>query len=229
MARTRSGEDLINDAYARSDLESAADRHSRVSVLRYVNQGCAALYDLLIEARGPAYYRATPQEITTAAGTTRYALNATFYRLISARVKGTQGFTLDPFRAQDEPWLRAPMADSQFPSHYEIQQLFIELLPLHRAGEIVVVNYIPFCPVLADSGVSLFDGINGWEEYVVCFAAKCMATKDEEWDLVRELRSDMASLASRISKLAPGRDAFRAERVKNVRGSPLGPRILRGR
>lgn len=223
MARTRSGAELIDDAYARSDLQSAVDRHPRADVLRYVNQGCAALYDLLVEARGSVYYRATPIEITTTAGTTRYTLNFTsptpaFYRLISVRVKGSNGFTLGPFVAQDEPMLRAPFADAQFPSHYQVQNGFIELLPFHRAGEIVVVDYIPVVPDLADSAGSTFDGINGWEEYIVLFAAKCMAMKDQDWDLVRELRVDMTTITSRVSKLAPGRDAFRAERVKNVRG-----------
>ncbi len=219
MARTRSGESLIDDSYSRADLESATDRHSRASVLRYVNQGCAALYDLLVEARGPAFYRATPQEITTASATTRYALNASFYRLISARVKGSNGFTLEPFVTQDEPMLRAPFADAQFPSHYQIQAGFIELLPLHRPMEIVVIDYIPFCPELEDDEDSIFDGINGWEEFVTCFAAKNMATKDAEWETVRELRADMKAIAERVGKLAPGRDAFRAERVKNVRGA----------
>lgn len=218
MARTRSGQDLINDAYARSDLESAVDRHPRTDVLRYVNQGVAELYDLLVEARGPAYYRATPQSITTTAATTRYALNSTFYRLISVRVSGVNGFVLEPFRAQDEPMLRAPTQSAQFPSHYQVQAGYIELLPLHNAGETVVVDYIPHCTALTDASNSLFDGINGWEEYVVCFAAKCMATKDAEWELVNDLRADMSKLATRISKLAPHRDAFRAERVRNVRG-----------
>ena len=219
MARTRSGADLIDDAYARSDLESAVDRHERPDVLRYVNQGAAALYDLLVEARGKSYYRATPYEITTLAGTTRYALPTTFYRLVSVRVKGSNGFTLEPFQAQDEPMLRAPSADAQLPSHYEIQNGFIELLPSHRAGEIVVLDFIPYVPALADDAGSLFNGFNGWEEFIAIFAAKCMAFKDQDWDLVRELKADLGVVATRVSKLAPGRDAFRAERVKNVRGA----------
>lgn len=217
MARTRSGQDLINDAYARSDLESAEDRHERPDVLRYVNQGCAALYDLLIEARGRTYFR-TSLEIPTLSETTFYAV-AGLYRLLGVRVKGVAGFTLEPFAQQDEPILRAPFTSASFPSHYELRPGGIEVLPYHRGGETLVVDYVPTCPDLADTNVSLFDGINGWEEFVVAFAAKCMATKDQDWDLVRELRNDLAGLTDRISKLAPTRDAFRAERVKNVRGN----------
>lgn len=218
MARTRSGEDLINDAYARSDLESAEDRHERPDVLRHVNQGCAALYDLLIEARGRSYYRAS-EEITTLLATTSYALPPTFYRLLGVRMKGVNGFALEPFAQQDEPQLRAPNADATYPAFYELRPGSIELLPIHRPGEIVVVDYIPVCPELTDTSGSLFDGINGWEEYVALYAAKAMAAKDQNWDLVRVLREEMAAFAMRIAKLAPTRDAFRAERVKNVRGN----------
>lgn len=222
MARTRSGQDLINDAYARSDLESAVDRHPRPDVLRYVNQGCAALYDLLVEARGRAYYRATPFLITTAGGTTRYPCPANIYRLLSLRVQGPNGFTLEPFRTQDEPMLRAGTTDTQYPSHYELQPGFVEMLPFHGGGTVVALDYIPTCPELTDDLISSFDGINGWEEYIICFAAKCMATKDADWPRVTELRNDMSALAERIGKLAPNKDSFRAERVKNVRGSKGG-------
>jgi hypothetical protein len=103
-----------------------------------------------------------------------------------------------------------------------VQPGFIELLPLHVAGEIVIIDYIPVFTDLIDDPGSFFDGINGWEEYVVCFAAKDMAIKDAEWDFVRELRAEMNALRARIAKLAPARDAFRAERVKNIRGNRGG-------
>ncbi len=108
MSRTRSGEELIADSYRRADLVGATDRHPRPVVLRDVNQGGAELYDKLVLARGRAYYRATPTLLTTAGNTTRYALPATFYRLISLRVRGPGGFCLEPFSPQDEPSLREP-------------------------------------------------------------------------------------------------------------------------
>jgi hypothetical protein len=226
MARTRTGTELIDDSYKRADLAAATDRFPRTEVLRYVNQGCAALYDLLIEARGRAYYAVKPAStITTVASTSRYALPAAFYRLSSVRVSGTGGFTLTPFTPQDEPWLREPGVTAAKPTHYEIQPGYIELLPLHPAGLSVIVDYVPVFTDIADSS-NTFDGINGWEEYVVDFAACCMLIKDDELSLVAAIRQDMAKLENRISKLAPQRDAFRAERVKNVRAAPV--RFWRG-
>jgi hypothetical protein len=226
MARTRTGAELIDDSYKRADLEGATDRFPRTEVLRYVNQGGAALYDILIEARGRAFFAVKPAvTITTLASTSRYAFGsgsvaANFYRLSAARVGGAGGYMLSPFTPQDEPSLREPGVTADKPTHYEIQPGYIELLPLHSAGVSVVVDYVPHFTDLTD-GSTTFDGINGWEEYIPHFAASCMLTKDDELALKNSCLADMAALERRIGKLATKRDAFRAERVKNVRGGGL--------
>lgn len=228
MSRSRSGADLIDDAYKRSDNEGATDRHPRADVLRYVNQGCAEVYDLLIEARGRAYFRsATPWTITTVAGTLAYTTGfpASFYRLIGVRIDDVFGEPLTPMMPQEEAELAASNAPSTYPTHYDLRPNGIALLPRHVAGKSVIVDYVPAFTDLTDSLLSLFDGINGWEEYAVCFAARCMAVKDEEWQLVAALDADMRRLRERIATLAPKKDAFRARRVQDVRGS----RIFRGR
>ncbi len=224
MARTRTGAELIDDTYKRADLQSATDRFPRTEVLRYVNQGGAALYDLLIEARGRAFYAKKPAiTITTAASTSRYLFGSggvanDFYRLSAVRLAGAGGFMLTPFSAQDEPMLREPGVSVAKPTHYELQPGYIELLPLHSALLSVIIDYVPHFTDLADSS-GTFDGINGWEEYVPDFAACCMLTKDDELPLVNSIRVDMGKIERRIAALAPKRDAFRAERVKNVRGT----------
>lgn len=228
MARTRSGQDLINDAQRRADVESATDRHPRTDILRYVNQGCAELYDLLVAARGRAYYRATPQVISLTGGTTtRYALPTSFYRLISVRVTEPNGYSLVPFMSQDEPWLRETSNTVSAPTHYEIQPGFIELLPKHGGGRTVTLDYVPVFVDLTDDTNSSFDGINGWEEYAVLFAARNIAVKDENWELIQALDADMNRMRGRIGDLAPKRDAFRAERVKDVRGDQMATMYYR--
>jgi hypothetical protein len=218
MARTRTLAEMRAEAYLRSDNNGATDRHPNADVDRYVNQGIAELYDLLVEARGRSYYRKnSPTPITTSASTSKYALPTDFYRLLSVRVDEDGGDMLDPFRAEDEPYLRQNASATRWPTHYELQNGFIELLPEHEAGISVVVDYIPHATVLSAGG-DTFDGINGWEEYVVCFAAQRMATRDEDWEVVAALRSEMDRLRERIQKLAPNRDAYRAERVKDTRG-----------
>ncbi len=236
MARTRSGEDLINDSLARADAEgtdTTGGRNPRPGVLRHVNQGGAELWDLLIEARGPEYWRAPAQSITTTANTTSYDLEDDFYLLISVRAEdsaGDRGEPLLPFSTQEEPSLRDTRNSSDgFPTHYQLRRATdgtnsITVLPVHAAGHTIVVDYVPIFTDLEDDPASVFPGVNGWEEYIASYAAKKMATRDDEMTLVNELRKDMAEIRARIMKLAPKRDMHRARRVKDVRG----PRLMGG-
>ena len=229
MARTRTGAELVDDSYKRADMQGATDRFPRTEVLRYVNQGAAALYDLLIKARGKPYYAVKPAPVlTTTASTSRYALSATtpavsnFYQLSAVRLANVGGYMLEPFTPQDEPWLREPGANGSKPTHYELQPGYIELLPLHSASLSVVIDYVPAFTDLADSS-NTFDGINGWEEYVYSSAACEMLTKDDELPLKNSILGDMAKLEARIAQLAPRRDNYRAERARNVRGNNAWP------
>ena len=219
MARTRTGAELIDDSYKRADMQGATDRFPRTEVLRYVNQGKCATYDLLIKARGRAFFAVKPaQTVTTTASTSRYALAAAFYMLSSVRLSGAGGYMLEPFTPQDEPWLREPGASASKPTHYEIQPGYIELLPLHSANLSVIVDYVPVSTDLTD-GATTFDGINGWEDYARDWAACEMLTKDDELALKNSIKGDMAEMAMRIAALAPRRDNYRAERARNVRGN----------
>lgn len=229
MARGRELQDLRADAYKRSDNEGTdgvGGRHPSADVTRYVNQGGAELWDLLIEARGPEYFQADPaDEIATLASTTSYELSDTFYLLIGVRLDGNFGAPLVPFTSQEEPSLRMQGRSIGLPTHYQLRRTAdginsITVLPAHRAGLTLVVDYVPaYVDLVADA--DSFDGINGWEEYVVCFAARCMAVKDEEWQLASALDADMARLKQRILKLAPRRNMHRARRVKDVRGGRM--------
>lgn len=216
MARGRKLSALRDDAYKRADCQGATKRHPPADVTRYVNQGGAALYDLMVEARGRSYFRKSPaREITTTADTSAYDLPDDFYRLISVRRRN--GENLFAFAPDEEAELRRTDRSSQYPTHYELRKSTIELLPLHSPGSVIVLDYVPAYTDLVDDDDEL-DGVDGWEEYVVCFAARCMAVKDDEGGLVQALDRDLAMLERRIAKLAPKRDGFRPERVKDVRG-----------
>jgi hypothetical protein len=218
MARTTTFAVLKAEVRKRADVESADERHPDSDVGRYINQGGAALRELYIEAKGRTYFRKSPAPLITTDGVnTRFTLPTDFLRLISIRVNGINGYALNRFSQQDEPGLRA-IPSAAWPTHYELQPTTIEILPLPLAGLTLTLDYIPaYADLVADDDP--LEGFNGHEEYVVMFAARCIAVKDEEWDLVRSLDSDLKMMTTRIEKLAPGRDAFRAETVKDVRGT----------
>lgn len=220
MGRSRLLEDVIDDAYKRADQEGATDRFPRADVVRYINQGRAALRDEIIKARGRSYFRKPGgDEFETTANTSVYDLPDDFYQLISVRVAEDGGDNLDPFSPLDEPSLRAS-GSLDWPSHYELQEATIELLPLHRAAQTIRLEYIPALEDVVDDSDPV-EGYNGWEEFIVDFAALKMAEKDDEPRLKADLRQSLKDMKLRIAELAPKRDRFRAERTKDVRGSRM--------
>lgn len=221
MGRTVELQDIRAAAYKRADAEGAVDRFPPAEVDGYINEGGPELWDLLIEARGRSFCRKEPSfEITTTADTDAYDLPSLFYKLISVRVKGDGGEPLHAFTPQEEAYLRD--ASALRPLKYDLRPTKIALLPLHAAGLTIVLDYVPAWTDLVDND-DTFDGINGWEVYLSDYAAKKMAAKDEDWELVRLIDSDMTKTAQRIAKLAPNRDGFRPERVKDVRGGRRPP------
>lgn len=221
MARSRRLDALRADAYKRADVESSDNRHPAADVTRYLNQGGAALRDLIMDVRGREFFRKlTPQTITTTANTTNYALSSDFYLLLSVRRVNNGGEMLEPFSVMEEAELRDPANVQAFPCFYELRQATIELLPLHSAGTTIIVDYVPtFTDLVADSDV--LEGFDGWEDYVVDYAARRMLVKDEELAHAAAVERDMVVTAQRIQALAPKRDLFRARRVRDVRGQKM--------
>lgn len=223
MARARRFDALRDDAYKRADREGATDRFPSAEVGRYVNQGGAMVWDWLIGALGPEALRADPPTtITTSGSTTSYPLDATFRSLISVRLDGIYGMPLVPFTGQEEPTLRLPTSLGGLPTHYQVQRHVdgsnhLIVLPAHQPNLSIVVDYVPaYVDMVADADT--FDGINGWEDGAVIWAARCMARKDADFDLVRALETELAEIKLRVQSLAPKRDMHRARRVKDVRG-----------
>jgi hypothetical protein len=228
MPRNRSGASLIDDALIRADVQEATDRHPRSEVLRYVNQGRTELYDILAEAYGRSYFRSSsPFVITTETDTLVYSTDfpPTFYQLISVRVSDSNGSysqPLDPLQPQEEPWLQSTSANG-WPTHYELRPAALGIYPRHNADLTITMEWIPACTDLADStSTTNADGFNGWEEYVVEFAARRIFQKDDEGQQAAECVQEMARLKDRITKMAKTRDRFRPRRVQDVRGPRLG-------
>lgn len=227
MARTRTLLQLRSDVRVRADIENATGRFPDSELTRYVNQGIAELYDLLVDARGLSYYRsATPHPITTTASTVNYALPTSFYKLIGVRI--SNGPPLERFDALEEPEMARTEAETSYPLYYDLRGSYIALRPYHEAGYVVLVEYVPHATELS-ADVSTFDGINGWEEYVVAFAARCCLIKDERLELAGAMLQEMERLKGRIAGLAPNRDGYRPTRIRDARAhsSFIRPRWFR--
>lgn len=212
---------MREEAYRRADCEGAVDRHDATDVDRDLNQGGAALWDALIAARGEEYFTASA-DITTTTDTSSYSLNATAYIILGVRLNESGGYPLVRMSPHEEAALREADSSHGRPTHYALRRTgagvsTIVLLPEHSASLTVTYLYVPAFTDLVDD-TDTFDGINGWEDYPIDFAAQKMAMRDEEWALADRLERAMDRTMARVKTIAPKRDLHQARRVRDIRG-----------
>jgi hypothetical protein len=140
-------------------------------------------------------------------------------------------FLMQPFMAQEIPQLMNISSGSPCETRYRLAGLhpteaetlprpMIELLPVPRQSFTLRFDYIPVCdtePLIgADDGNVTFDGINGWEEYVVLVAAIEVLGMEES--NTSHLEKALARQEARLEALADNRDSGRPERINDVLG-----------
>lgn len=200
----------------------------------YIASSYKELYDLLISSYGNDYSVATPVTFQTDGTNDKYSLPdgtlysgaPAFYKLLGVdlQVQGGAGawLTLKPFA----------FAERNRFSPYGIQSLFsnailryrllgnqIWFTPLPQAGLTIQLWYIPEPSTLA-SDTDTFDGISGWEEYIIVDAA-IKALQKEESD-VSVLMAQKQALGKRIEAMAETRDPGSPATVVDTRGSAMG-------
>jgi hypothetical protein len=190
MARTVTLATLRQKAQQRADMEnstflSASEWNGLIS------DSASELYDILVTVYED--YFQSSYAFTTASGTSSYPLPADFYKLLGLdQQAGTnQSVTCEPFEFAER-------------NHYQLY---------NAAGTQFTLYYIPACPVLA-SDSDTFDGVNGWDEYIVIDAA--IKAKVKEESDISELMAAKSAIMKRIEDSAPNRDAGMGGRVVDV-------------
>lgn len=160
-----------------------------------LNNSATELYDILTRVFEDYYLKQAQFSVNT--GQFIFPLPSDFYKLStideviggSIQTDGTTGtlyvsgqaVTVKPFNIQDRNSYVPPMGLSS-----------------------ILMGYIPSMPALV-SDTDTFDGINGWEEYIVIDAA-IKALVKEESDAT-DLGAQKAAIMDRIKRSAPNRDA----------------------
>ena len=98
----------------------------------------------------------------------------------------------------------------------------IELRPTPNAVWTLRMDYIPVYRQTPDDDATLavFDGINGWDDWVSLHVARKLLRKEES--SVSDIDAEIAEARARIQDSAPTRDAGRSERWTDVQGSGYG-------
>lgn len=210
--RSRERADMVNSKFI-SDSELSS----------YINASLTELYDLLLSSRGENYY-IDSFSFTTIPGSDTYPLPVDFYKLMGVDyvTSSTQSITLKSFRWQERNRFREPFYNARiYNLMYQLRNNDLVFIPTPNGNQQIKVWYIPRSPELV-ADTDTFDGINGWEEYVVIDVAIKMKVKEES--PVDALVFAKQKMEERIAALSSGRDSTEPARVVDTDRSYTGYR-----
>ena len=212
--RSRQRADMVNSKFiADSELNS------------FINASYGELYDLLVNTRGENYY-VNAYNFTTSVNNDTYALPADFFKLMGVDyvTSSTQAITLKAFRWQERNRFREPFYNVRnYNLMYQVRGNNLVFIPTPNGNQQIRLWYIPrHADLILDSDA--FDGINGWEEYIVIDAAIKMRVKEES--PVEELMIAKQQIKERILSACAGRDSSEPPRVVDTDSNYAGFRNL---
>ena len=198
---------------------------------RYINQGIKELYDLIISNSDQHWYLSSSTTITTSSGTDIYNLPSDFYILMGVDyVDGDSIRALKPYNWNERTLyypdpLRSELLKTGAPFKYRLEGSLdsntgvytptIRFVPEPDAAYATEVWYYRI-PLTLDADSEVWDGFNGWEEYVTVFAA--IKALDKEESNTDHLLRRKLELRERILDLSKNRDHGHNQIVWDVEG-----------
>lgn len=198
--RARESADMVNSLFVSDD-----------ELTRYINEGISELHDLLIMQFGEDYYLKSAS-LTITSGDDTSDIPSDFYKIagIDVPYSGTS-YSLKKFDFAER---NAQILSSDVRNlRYRLVGTTIKFSPVPSSTITATIWYHPYATVLSSNG-STFDGINGWEEYVVIDAAIKMLNKEESNTNHLLLRKQ--EIKDRINRVAKARDTMNPERVRDT-------------
>lgn len=190
----------------------------------FINASMRELYDLLVSTYQDYYLSSADTSLV--AGTDTYSLPSDFYKLrgIDLLINGsaTNFVTLEQFNFGERSSVDSTIVlnyDSARRLQYIIQGSNVRFLPQPSSTDTYKMWYIPVSTTLVND-TDTFDGINGFEEYIVVDAAIKMVQKEESD--VTVLFAQKQALTQRIMDMGEDRDAGSPKTVTDVdRGTQI--------
>ena len=208
---------LRTRARQRADMENSGFvKDSELNT--FINSSIRELYDLLISKFGDDYYL-TDSTISLTVSTDTYDLPTDFYKLVGADLlisPTDEPITLQPFMFAERNRYRFRngtyfYGDSEY--KYRIMGNSIKFIPQPNNNYQAKLWYIPaFTELEVDSDE--FDGINGYEEWVIIDAAIKMLVKEESD--TQQLERAKAQQTQRIENAAANRDVGMPQTISDV-------------
>lgn len=243
--RTVTQAELLTRVRNRTRMTNSSGFAADAEVLTLIHEGAHALYDLLIAGYGPEYYQ-TVTTIATVSGQEEYNLPANCYRLLGVSINRAAGALMTTRSGwgklrrashHEVPALLNGQGTDPYVTRYQLSKRHtgkaasvgpvdqLLLYPPPAAVWTVLVTYIPTLESQAEDehpenetglGTFTYDGIHGWEEFIVLWASIRLLGQEES--STSDMKEQLAEMRDRISGLAGARDHVEPEYVSDVRG-----------
>jgi hypothetical protein len=178
----------------------------------YINSAYAELYDLLVDATEDYYVKSGT--ISCDGINDSFSLPSDFYKLNGVDYRlGGAAQPMEKFVFED----RNKYINNGTIIRYRIvgSKIFFKPLP---SAQTITLWYTPAITLLSADGDTV-DGVNGWEDYIVCDAAmKCLIKEESD---VMVFIAEKKDLEKRIEAMSRNRDQGRPDRVTDVTGSKI--------
>jgi len=219
MASTVTLGSLKTQTRQRANMENS-NFVTDAELVLYINSAIQELYDMLVEA-AEDYYTIS-SSIVCDGVTSTYAVPSGFYKLMGVDYTlGSDPIPMEKYTFLDRN--RYSSSDNRV-VRYRLIKDSIVFQPI-PAAQTMTLWYIPaFTPLALDA--DLFDGINGWEDFVTTSAAIICMMKEESD--VSALLIEKQGIEKRIEAMRFSRDQGTPERVGDVYSKYYNPRTFNG-
>jgi hypothetical protein len=168
----------------------------------WINEGAQRLHEKLVDAMGEEYVSSSTA-FTTVAGQSDYALPTTFLKLYGVDLNvGGVNKALRPYMRAERGAYRDDQLGMNRAPRYSLVGSNLRLYPVPSGGLTGAILYAPVFTLLS-SGSDTCNFPNGWERYVVLYAAIQATIKEE---------SSPSALMAVLEKEEADLDKFKMER-----------------
>jgi hypothetical protein len=178
----------------------------------YINEAIADLRDKMISKVGDDYF-ASETTINLLNNQDTYALPADFYKVLYVEVKGDDGYfyKVRRFEVSERNFGASPINYYIPDIRYRLRANNIVFTPQNLVGgRQVRLTYVPVPTELVNNGDTL-QGYNGWEAYVVVYAARKALVKEESD--TSQLDAELMKLDQRMESMIDNRDQSNPSRI----------------
>lgn len=213
MSITQTQTQLRTNVRRTCNIEGTAytARHPDADINDAIDRALGAFYRLLTQ-HIPDQRFLSSSTVSITSGTTTYALPATFHLLVSVDLVANGVKT---WLTKYEMPERAALSDQNTmhtgtPLEYRLRGANIEYMPTPNSSYTSTLWFVPDAPQAASLPL---DTVGRLDDYVIWYASREIATKDEKWPLIATLDGRMARIEADILQAARARDINVGSRV----------------